>query len=148
MCGAEKPYLAPDKLKDEHEAIRMECLKQFFEAPKMGGDVFSAEYMKKLEMQIDETYENFCKRNESKHLMNAYRTPAVLCLIVIISYIISTILSYVGIHSLTRTSTLGLYIPLILMIFWFYVRYTGSLRHLGLIIDNIAASVWEQVSIN
>ena len=113
----------------------------------MGGDVFSAEYMKKLEMQIDETYDNFCKRNESKHLMNAYRTPAVLLMIVIISYIISTIFSYIGIGALTRTATLGLYIPLVFMLFWFYVRYTGSLRHLGLIIDNVAAAVWEQVRI-
>ena len=139
------PYLAPDKLKEEHEAIRMECLKQFFEAPKMGGDVFSSEYMKKLEIQIDDAYDIFCKRNESKHLMNAYRTPAVLSLIVIISYIVSTILSYIGISSLTQTSTLGLYIPLVLMVFWFYVKYTGSLRHLGQIIDNVAAAVWEQV---
>ncbi len=111
----------------------------------MGGDVFSSEYMKKLEIQIDDAYDNFCKRNESKHLMNAYKTPAVLALIVIISYIVSTILSYIGISSLTRTSALGLYIPLVLMVFWFYVKYTGSLRHLGQIIDNVAAAVWEQV---
>ena len=77
--------------------------------------------------------------------MNAYRTPAVLSLIVIISYILSSILDFSGIHSLSQTAVLGLYIPLALMVFWFYVRYTGSLRELGQIIDNVTASIWEQL---
>ena len=124
----------------------MACLEQFFNVPKMGGDIFSSEYMKKLEIMIDESYETYLKRNESKHLMNAYRTPAVLSLIVIISYILSSILDFSGIHSLSQTAVLGLYIPLALMVFWFYVRYTGSLRELGQIIDNVTASIWEQVS--
>ena len=124
----------------------MACLEQFFNVPKMGGDIFSSEYMKKLEIMIDESYEKYLKRNESKHLMNAYRTPAVLSLIVIISYILSSILDFSGIHSLSQTAVLGLYIPLALMVFWFYVRYTGSLRELGQIIDNVTASIWEQVS--
>ena len=138
--------MAPEKLKEEHEVIRMACLEQFFNVPKMGGDIFSSEYMKKLEIMIDESYETYLKRNESKHLMNAYRTPAVLSLIVIISYILSSILDFSGIHSLSQTAVLGLYIPLALMVFWFYVRYTGSLRELGQIIDNVTASIWEQVS--
>ena len=123
----------------------MACLEQFFNAPKMGGDVFSSEYMKKLEIMIDEAYENFMKRNESKHLMNAYRTPAVLCLIMVVSYILSTILELFGIQSLSQTAVLGLYIPLLLVGIWIYIRYTGHIREIGQIIDNFAAAIWENV---
>lgn len=138
--------MAPEKLKEEHEALRMACLEQFFNVPKMGGDVFSSEYMKKLEIMIDESYEIFLKRNESKHLMNAYRTPAVLCLIMVLSYILSTILDLFGIESLTQTAVLGLYIPLVLVGVWVYVRYSGHLRDIGQIIDNFSAVIWEHVS--
>ena len=145
MCGADKPYLAPDRLEEEHKSIRMLCLEQFFNTPKMGGDVFSSEYMKKLEIMIDESYENFVKRNESKQLMNAYRTPAVLCLVMVLSYILSTILDMFGIESLSQTAVLGLYLPLLLVGLWVYVRYTGQLRSVGQIIDNFSSAIWDQV---
>lgn len=145
MCGADKPYLAPDRLEEGHKSIRMSCLEQFFNTPKMGGDVFSSEYMKKLEIMIDESYENFVKRNESKQLMNAYRTPAVLCLVMVLSYILSTILDMFGIESLSQTAVLGLYLPLLLVGLWVYVRYTGQLRSVGQIIDNFSSAIWDQV---
>ena len=124
----------------------MASLEQFFNVPKMGGDIFSAEYMKRLEMMIDESYENFVKRNESKHLMNAYRTPAVLGFIMILSYILSIILDLFGIQSLSQTAVLGLYLPLLLVTIWIYVRYSGHLREIGQIIDNFSAVIWEHVS--
>jgi atlastin len=132
-------------LAEEHGTIRMVCLEQFFNAPKMGGDVFSAGYMKKLELMIDESYNNFCKRNEGKQLMNAYRTPAVLCLVMVISYIVSTILDLLGVESLSQTAVLGLYLPLFLVSVWIYIRYTGHLRDIGQIIDNFTNAVWENL---
>ena len=92
----------------------------------MGEDIFSSEYMKRLEMMIDESYENFVKHNESKHLMNAYRTPAVLGFIMVLSYVLSIILNLFGIQSLSQTAVLGLYLPLLLVTIWIYVRYCGG----------------------
>ena len=114
--------------------------------PKMGGDVYCTQYMKELEEMIDKSYLIFVKRNEGKHLVNAYRTPLVLLMVIIVSYLVSTLMDLFRITTLTQTAVLGLYIPLIMIVLWFYIRVTGSLREIGTFIDNIAAAVWEQVS--
>lgn len=115
--------------------------------PKMGGDVFCSQYMKKLEEMIDESYSNYIKRNEGKHLVNAYRTPLVLVMVILISYFLSTLLDLFGVTSLSQTAVLGLYVPLVMILLWVYIRFTGTLREIGTFIDNIASAVSEQVSI-
>lgn len=145
LCGADKPYLSPEKLEDKHKAISQGSVTLFTSTRKMGGEVFSREYLKKLETQIEEAYESFVKRNESKHILNAYRTPAVLSLIMIVSYLVSSILDMVGIESLSQTAIFGLYIPLLVTALWGYIRYSGEFRELGQMIDNITATIWEQL---
>ena len=86
------------------------------------------------------------KRNESKHIMNAYRTPIVLVTVMAISYFFSSILDMLGIESLSQTAIFGLYIPLLSVLVWIYVRYSGNLREVGQAIDNVTAVVWENVS--
>ena len=144
-CGAEKPYLAPEKLEEEHKRIMKACLEQFRDTRKMGGEAFAKNFEERLEKQIEETYETFVKRNESKHILNAYRTPAVLFTVMIISYFISSILDMLGVESLSRTAIFGLYIPLLVVGVWGYVRYSGDFREVGQAIDNVTAAIWEQV---
>ena len=145
MCGAAKPYLAPEILQAEHERIRMASLEQFRDTRKMGGEAFARGFEERLEKQILETYETFVKRNEGKHILNAYRTPAVLFTIMVVSYFISSILDMLGIESLSQTAIFGLYIPLLLVGVWGYVRYSGDYREAGQAIDNAAAAIWEKV---
>lgn len=125
--------------------LRSICVDQFINTPKMGGEEFSTSFLEKLECQIDESYESFVKRNESKHILNAYKTPAVLGCIMVFSYILSYILEIIGIQSLTQMAVLGLYLPLLFLVMWLYVRYSGHLREAGQFIDNFTGALWQQV---
>ena len=122
------------------------ALLEFKSTRKMGGSVFCKKYEDELVKKMDAAYESFVKRNESKHILNAYRTPAVLGLIMVLSYLVSSILDMIGIDSLSDTAIFGLYIPLLLVGVWLYVRYSGNFREVGAMIDNITATVWENVS--
>lgn len=146
LCGAETPYLAPEKLEARHKEMTQICLAQFNDTRKMGGEAFSKQYEQKLQQEILEAYESFLKRNESKHILNAYRTPAVLVTIMAVSYFFSSILDIIGIESLSQTAIFGLYVPLLFVLVWGYVRYSGNFREVGQAIDNIAAVIWENVS--
>ena len=85
------------------------------------------------------------KRNEGKNIMNAYRTPGVLLIVMAIAYFVSSILSMIGIESLSRTAIFGLYVPLALMVLWGYIKYSGNFSEAGQMIDNMAGLVWEEV---
>ena len=119
---------------------------QFQSTRKMGGETFSKGFEQRLEQQIKEAYESFIKRNESKHILHAYRTPAVLCTVMVLSYLISSLLDMLGVESLSRTAIFGLYIPLLLVGVWVYVRYSGDFREVGQMIDNVTEVMWEQVN--
>lgn len=112
----------------------------------MGGEAFSRKYEEELQKEILEAYESFQKRNESKHILNAYRTPAVLLTIMATAYFISSILDMLGVESLSQTAIFGLYIPLLFVLVWGYVRYSGNFREAGQAIDNVTNVVWEGVS--
>lgn len=124
------------------------CLLQFQSTRKMGGESFSRTYEEKLQKEVQEMYESFLKRNESKHILNAYRTPAVLLIIMAVSYLFSSILDMLGIESLSQTAIFGLYIPLLCVCLWGYVRYSGNFRELGQAIDNVTTVIWENVSVS
>lgn len=111
----------------------------------MGGEEVSLKYCNELEEKIEESYESFVKRNESKHILNAYRTPAVLGILMVFSYLVSSILDALGVESLSQTAIFGLYVPLFLLFLWLYVRYSGQWREVGQMIDNLTTTVWEQV---
>jgi len=145
LCGADKPYLSPEKLQEKHNEIMQACIEQFRSTRKLGGDAFSSVYEQKLDAQINGAYESFVKRNESKHILNAYRTPAVLATVMILSYIISSLLDILGVESLSQSAIFGLYVPLLLAAVWMYARYSGNFREVGEMIDNVTTAVWEQV---
>ena len=148
MCGADTPYLSPERLKNTHLEHKQTSIVTFDTTPKMGGEEISARYLAQLESKIEEAYESFVKRNESKHILNAYRTPAVLCTVMVLSYLLSSILYAFGIESLSQTAIFGLYVPLILLLVWMYIRYSGEWREVGQMIDNITTAIWEQVRYN
>lgn len=147
LCGADKPYLSPETLKTKHEAIMEASLKEFRSKRKMGSSQISQTYEDELVRKVEEAYESFVKRNESKHILYAYRTPAVLSTIMVLSYLISSILDTLGVESLSQTAIFGLYIPLLLTLIWLYVKYSGDFREVGQFIDNVTSAIWEQVCI-
>ncbi len=111
----------------------------------MGGTEISTTYLEALESKIEGSYESFVKRNESKQLLNAYRTPGILGMVMILSYFISSILDTFGVESLSQMAIFGLYVPLFLLALWTYTRCSGQMRELGQMIDNITTTIWEQV---
>ena len=146
LCGAEKPYLSPEKLEKKHKTIMQACVTQFQSTRKMGGESFSRVFEERLTKEILEMFESFMKRNESKHILNAYRTPAVLITIMALSYFVSSVLDMLGIESLSQTAIFGLYIPLLCVCVWAYVRFSGNFREAGQAIDNVTDVMWENVS--
>lgn len=145
LCGADKPYLSPEKLEEKHREIMQACLEQFQSTKKMGGEVFSRTFEEHLQQQIKESYESYMKRNESKHILHAYRTPAVLFTVMVVSYFISSLLDMFGVESLSQTAIFGLYLPLLFVVVWAYVRYSGNFREVGQAIDNMTSMIWEEV---
>ena len=111
----------------------------------MGGDEISSRYRSDLEKKIEDSYDSFVKRNESKHILNAYRTPAVLGMVMVLSYLISSILDVFGVESLSQMAIFGLYVPLLMLLVWVYIRYSGNWREVGQMIDNVTTTLWEQV---
>lgn len=144
VSGADTPYLSPERLKETHTTHKKASLELFTATPKMGGKEISDKYLAELEKKIDDSYESFVKRNESKHILNAYRTPAVLGVVMILSYLVSTILDTLGVESLSQTAIFGLYVPILMLLLWAYIRYSGEWQEVGRMIDNITTTVWEQ----
>ena len=145
LCGSEKPYLSADRLQESHDRVKAACLEQFRSTRKLGGDSYSKTYEEKLIAQMAESYEAYVKRNEAKNIINAFRTPGVLLIVMAISYFVSSVLSMVGIESLSRTAIFGLYIPLVLVILWAYIKYSGKFSEVGQMIDNVTGSIWDEV---
>ena len=145
MCGADTPYHSPEKLLDVHTRFKKSSIELFSSIPKLGGEDVSKKYCSELEGKIDES---FVIRSESKHILNAYRTPAVLAMVMVLSYLISSILDTLGVESLSQTAIFGLYVPLVLLFVWMYIRYSGEFRELGQVIDNVTTTIWDQVRVS
>ena len=137
--------MSSEKLQQGHDGIKAACLDQFRSTRKLGGESYSKAYEEKLIAQMVQSYEAYVKRNEGKNIMNAYRTPGVLLIVMAIAYFVSSILSMIGIESLSWTAIFGLYVPLAPMVLWVYVKYSGNFSEAGQMIDNMAGLVWEEV---
>lgn len=68
FCGGNRPYINPAKLEEQHVRQRQQCLEQFDHILKMGGAQFAEPYRKKLNDEIEVSFEHFVKANKSKHI--------------------------------------------------------------------------------
>nr|KAG5710728.1 hypothetical protein BaRGS_035130 [Batillaria attramentaria] len=143
ICGGQKPYLHPDSLDREHLRCLDRAIDLFHSTRKMGGPEFSKKFEDQLQEEIATMYENFLKHNESKNLFSAARTPAVLFSMVVSFYVVAAVFGLIGIESLANVANLCMFIFLILMATWFYVRYSGEHRHISQHIDQLADILWE-----
>ena len=118
----------------------------FHTTRKMGGVEFSKEFAEKLEVDVDEAFLNFVKLNDSKNIFNAARTPAVFFAIMIVAYVLSGLLGFVGITSLAMICNFVIGLSLVAIVTWAYVRFSGDLREIGQQLDQVAELVWDEVS--
>ena len=134
-------------LKSKHEDIKAEAIKQFKTVRKMGGDMYSQKYLEKLTKDIDEAFERYEAENESKNVLNVFRTPITLAVMMVVLYLLSGILDFAALRMLSNLVDLCTTLVFFAIISWSYIRYTGQYTAIGGKIDDVANTIWEQVSL-
>ncbi|XP_033630562.1 atlastin-1-like [Asterias rubens] len=145
VCGGDKPYLSPEELENHHDRIKASAVELFKETRKMGGDEFSEPYCERLIADLDETYEQYMKHNDSKNLFNVARTPITFVVTMIIMYILSGVFGLVGLYSMANFANMLLGLALVLLTTWAYIRYSGKYSNVGVYIDTLAEFIWVQI---
>lgn len=146
VCGGDKPYLSPAELERRHLELRQASVRHFRSVKKMGGEDFCRRYQEQLEAELDEAYANFNKHNDGKNIFYAARTPATLFAVMFIMYVVSLVTGFVGINSVATLCNLVMGTALTALCIWAYVKYSGEFREVGGVIDQVAETLWEQVS--
>jgi atlastin len=121
---------------------------------------------------MDDAFLQFKAHNESKNIFKAARTPAVFFAIAVTMYILSGIFGLVGLYTIANVCNLIMGIGLLTLVLWAYIRYvksshtfpvvmnyfslpffflhirySGEFREIGTQIDDLANTIWENVSI-
>ncbi|XP_054648458.1 atlastin-3 isoform X1 [Dunckerocampus dactyliophorus] len=147
MCGGDLPYVAPESLEEKHHFYFKEALHSFSSTKKMGGQEFCDRYQAQLEKELEEMWESFAKHNESKNLFSAFRTPAVLFVLVCFLYVLSGVLFFIGLTTFALVCDCILGLVMMAMLTWGFIRYTGRYQHVGGAIDQAAGVVLEQATV-
>ncbi|TKS85811.1 Atlastin-2 [Collichthys lucidus] len=145
ICGGDKPYIAPADLERCHEEFREHSVHYFRSVKKMGGDEFCQRYQNQLEAELDETFTNFSKHNDGKNIFYAARTPATLFAVMFVTYLVSGVTGFIGLSTLAVLANLVMGVALLSLCAWAYVKYSGEFREVGMFIDLVAETLWEQV---
>uniref|UniRef100_A0A3P9M633 Atlastin GTPase 2 n=1 Tax=Oryzias latipes TaxID=8090 RepID=A0A3P9M633_ORYLA len=145
ICGGDKPYIAPADLERCHEEFRQHSIHFFRSVKKMGGEEFCQRYQNQLESELDEAYSSFTKHNDGKNLFYAARTPATLFAVMFVTYVVSGVTGFIGLSTFATLANLVMGVALLSLCAWAYVKYSGEFRELGLLIDQVAETLWEQV---
>ncbi|XP_071395512.1 atlastin-3 [Centroberyx affinis] len=147
VCGGELPYVAPDSLEEKHHFFFRESLHTFSSTKKMGGQEFCDRYQVQLEAELVEMWQSFSKHNESKNVFSAFRTPAVLFVLVCLLYVLSGVLLFIGMSTVALACDCVLGVAMIAMVTWAFIRYSGRYRGVGGAIDQAAGVLLEQATV-
>ncbi|XP_022052385.1 atlastin-3 [Acanthochromis polyacanthus] len=147
VCGGDLPYVAPDSLEEKHHFHFRDALHAFSSTKKMGGQEFCDHYQAQLEKELEEMWQSFSKHNESKNVFSAFRTPAVLFVLVCLLYILSGVLLFVGLSTFALVCDCILGVVMMAMLTWAFIRYSGRYRSVGGAIDQAAGVVLEQATV-
>lgn len=146
VCGGDLPYVAPDSLLEKHNFIMNEALHHFDSIKKMGGKEFCQRYRSELELKLNKLWESFSKHNESKNLFSAFRTPAVLFVLVCLLYVVSAVVLFVGLVSVSFACDCMMGLAMVAMLTWAFIRYSGQYRGVGTAIDQAAEVLLERAT--
>ncbi|XP_041846488.1 atlastin-3 [Melanotaenia boesemani] len=147
MCGGDLPYMAPNSLEEKHNFFFREALHTFSSTKKMGGPEFCERYRTQLEKELEEMWQSFSKHNDSKNLFSAFRTPAVLFVLVCLLYVLSGVLFFIGLSTFALVCDCTLGLVMMAMLMWAFIRYSGQYRNVGGAIDQAAGVVLEQATV-
>ncbi|KAM3866813.1 atlastin-3-like [Diretmus argenteus] len=147
VCGGDLPYVAPDSLEEKHHFFFKESLHAFSSTKKMGGQEFCDRYQAQLETELGEMWESFGKHNQSKNVFSAFRTPAVLFVLVCLLYVLSGVLFFIGLGTIALACDCALGLAMMAMLTWAFIRYSGRYRAVGGTIDQAAGVLLEQATV-
>ncbi|XP_032410918.1 atlastin-3-like [Xiphophorus hellerii] len=146
ICGGDLPYVAPETLEEKHNFFHGEAIHTFANTKKMGGQEFCDRYQAQLQRELGEMWQSLSKHNEAKNLFSAFRTPAVLFVLICLLYIVSGVLLFVGLTTFALVCDCGLGLLMVAMLVWAFIRYSGQYRPVGGAIDQAAGVVLEQAT--
>ncbi|XP_072345439.1 atlastin-2-like [Scyliorhinus torazame] len=138
LCGGDKSYLQPNKIRERHQVYREAAVEKFRSTKKMGSREMSLRFEDQLEADIEDMLESYLKFNRSKNVFSFVRTPATMLTLMISMHIASGFLSLLGLGFLTFILSFANGICSLTLITWCYVKYTGQSPLLGEIIDAIS----------
>ncbi|KAM9377610.1 atlastin-3-like isoform 3-T3 [Pholidichthys leucotaenia] len=147
VCGGELPYVAPKSLEEKHQFFSKEALHTFSSTKKMGGQEFCDRYQAQLEAELEEMWQSYLKHNESKNLFIAFRTPAVLFVLICLFYILSGVFLFVGLATFALVCDCAVGVLMMAMLTWAFIRYSGRYPNVGGAIDQAAGVVLEQATV-
>ncbi|XP_065883232.1 atlastin-2-like [Dysidea avara] len=145
LCGGNTPYMAESELERQHLENKENAIDKFRATKKMGGQTFSQKYEEQLSKEIETEYEEFVSMNNSKNIFHAARTPAVLFALMVVFYLISYLVGFIGIQVISSLANYCLGISILLLLAWSYIRYSGEYREMGSRIDSITELIWDKV---
>ncbi|KAL0974171.1 hypothetical protein UPYG_G00216540 [Umbra pygmaea] len=147
VCGGDLPYVNPDSLEEKHRFFLQDSLHLFSSTKKMGGKEFCDHYQDQLEAELVEMWQSLIKHNESKNVFSAFRTPAVLFVLVCFLYVLSGLLLFIGLATIAFVLDCLLGLAMVAMISWAFIRYSGKYRGLGGAIDQTAGYILENATL-
>ncbi|XP_059919050.1 atlastin-3, partial [Gadus macrocephalus] len=147
VCGGDVPYVSQDSLDEKHNFFFTEALHSFSSTKKMGGTEFCERYLHQLEIELQEMLQSFTKHNQSKNLFSAFRTPAVLFVLVCFLYVLSGLLLFIGLSTIAFTCDCLVGLAMVAMLTWAFIRYSGQYRSVGGAIDQAAGVILEQATV-
>ncbi|KAM8859076.1 atlastin-2-like isoform 2-T4 [Spinachia spinachia] len=145
VCGGDQPYIAPADLERCHEEFREHSVGHFRSVKKMGGEEFCQRYQTQLEAELDEAYGNFSRHNDGKNIFHTARTPATLFAVMFVTYVASGVTGFIGLSALASLANLAMGVALLSLCAWAYVKFSGEFREVGMMIDLVAETLWEQI---
>ncbi|XP_067103655.1 atlastin-3 [Osmerus mordax] len=147
VCGGDLPYVSPDTLEDKHRFNLQESLHIFSSTKKMGGKAYCDQYQGQLQAEILDLWKAFSKHNQSKNIFSAFRTPAVLFVLVCILYVLSGLLLFIGLGTIAFACDCVLGVAMIAMLAWAFIRYSGQYHGVGGTIDQAAEVLLEKATV-
>lgn len=78
-------------------------------------------------------------------MFSAFRTPAVLFVMICLLYVLSGLLLFIGLETISFACDCVIGLAMIAMLTWAFIRYSGQYREVGTAIDQAAGVMLEQV---
>ena len=108
------------------------------------GVVFLFTHALSVQEEIISHYSSYVRQNDSKSVISTFCTPVVLLVTMLLLYLSSSLLSFVG---LQLAPNVLMWFFLLLSAFWLYAKFSGMYAKMAFFIDECAMTIWEQVGL-